>query len=589
MFGYKKLSIIIFSVLFSHVIFFLEITIAFDIDNANRIDPDLEAVGNIREDIKTIQTNGTNIRKRLVILQKWIKTLVEYGFYPKHIVARDNMIEIEKMIINGEIKEAAKVIDSIYFSLEKLLTEKEKEIFKRTPPPPNRIRAKTKEYLELWVKDSMIGIHGSLVSSVGIRQTLSGYKKLATSRTKILGSLGIHWLRGGPHWGVTWIEVEPEKGKFDFTRIDFILAITAENGINVIGDHISSFVPWDNPFHFPRDKQTKYKSSTHFIRYVKTLVERYDGDLDFGLKESDLAYPKCDFNGNGVYESQEKREWADTHKILYWEVLNEPTIFFKGFHEDYLDILKTTYKAIKEVAPHCLVLNAAPADTPSQREMTFFHEWIKRGGYKYFDILNLHIYSYDTTKLIDRYKSILTSYCPSCADRDIWITEAGAPSWHRIGKASPESQASEIVERYVLAFANGASKVFWHRIYDGPITGRRENDDWAKHGIFDYPERKPKPSYFALKLLLEKIDGFLCVETIQTKKQKDGEIFLFKFEKKSKSTYVVWSTNPLKYQFKTENDVIITHINGDKKIQKPIDNIVALNISTIPIFIEYSQ
>jgi len=588
MLAQKKVLIIIFFVL---SLLSVNLTIAFTEEHSSRVGHVWGAIDNIREEVKATPTDETNIRTRFSMLKKWIPKLVmEQGYDVGNIIPRKTMIGIQKMINKGEIKGAARIIDDIYSSLEKLLTEKEKKLFKRTLPSPKRIAVASDEHLDLLVKNSMIGVHGSVIGpwQHAMKRSLKENKEVVTSTINRLRSLGVHWLRPGTICGPGWSEVEPEEGKFDFSKLDFVLEKAAENGMNVVGAHISSFVRWDNPFQF-RNKQRIYKKRAHFIRYVKTVVERYDGDIEFGVKETDHAYPKCDFNGNGKFEDQEKKEWADNHKILYWEVLNEPILFFNGPPDDYFEIIRTAYKTIKEIASQCRVLNAAPTDLPSQKEENFFTEWIKRGGYDYFDILNLHIYSFDTTKLINQYKTILTTYCPACADREIWVTETGAPSWHRIGRASPERQASEVVKRYVLAFANGVSKLFWHRIDDGPIIGKREVDDFSKFGLFDYPERKPKPSYFALKLLLEKIDSFSSVETLQTEENEKDEIFLFRFEKNSNSIYVMWSTSPLKYHFKTEQHLIITQINGNKKEEQPNNKIVLLNVTETPIFIEYVQ
>jgi hypothetical protein len=78
-----------------------------------------------------------------------------------------------------------------------------------------------------------------------------------------------------------------------------------------------------------------------YEEFVKRVVERYDGDGKDDMPG--LLYP-----------------------IKYWEVSNEPSmqeelVFFSGSPEDYYDLLRVTYQAVKDADPEALVLHGGIA------------------------------------------------------------------------------------------------------------------------------------------------------------------------------------------------------------------------------------
>ncbi|MCD6480637.1 beta-galactosidase, partial [Candidatus Bathyarchaeota archaeon] len=169
-----------------------------------------------------------------------------------------------------------------------------------------------------------------------------------------LEDLNLGWVR--PHPGpFIWGHIEPKEGRYDFSEADEVVRRAQEMGLNILatiwpyadwdqerwGD-IERFVMEDFP-ELPRSRYKPYDMET-YKKFVKALVERYDGD---GVDDMPgLERP-----------------------IKYWEVLNEPSTgvkaklhgkrkaFFMGDAEDYFEILKATYEAVKEADPEAKVLN----------------------------------------------------------------------------------------------------------------------------------------------------------------------------------------------------------------------------------------
>ena len=173
--------------------------------------------------------------------------------------------------------------------------------------------------------------------------------------------LGLRWVR--PHPGpFIWGRIESKEGRYDFSEADEVVRRAQEMGLNILAT-IWPYADWDQERwgdierfvmeDFPELPRSRYKpyDMEAYRKFVKALVERYDGD---GVDDMPgLERP-----------------------IKYWEVLNEPSTgvkaklhgkrkaFFMGDAEDYFEILKATYEAVKEADPEAKVLNGGMIPLP---------------------------------------------------------------------------------------------------------------------------------------------------------------------------------------------------------------------------------
>lgn len=116
----------------------------------------------------------------------------------------------------------------------------------------------------------------------------------------------------------SWGSVEPEPNKHRLLVADLFVEALVARGIEPVLP-LSARAAWDHDAstRLPKDKG-RYKD------YVRMLVERYDGDTDFGVPPGE-EYPDVTADGSvsiadwGATEA-EKQAWATAHRVTWWEV-----------------------------------------------------------------------------------------------------------------------------------------------------------------------------------------------------------------------------------------------------------------------------
>ena len=188
------------------------------------------------------------------------------------------------------------------------------------------------------------------------------------------------------------------------------------------------------------------KDVTKYQRWVRAVVERYDGD--------------------GVDDMP-----GLTAPIKIWQVDNEPP----RRREGYADLVRITSQAVKEADPTAKVLIGGleiPFDDYRQRiyerEQLPILQQLRGKG---IDILDLHWFGHldesgKLPKAIERVRMDLTE-C-GFENTAIWFTEMGTYSGnprhhqgHPLPFQSERQQAAEMVRRHVVALGEGVEKLFW--------------------------------------------------------------------------------------------------------------------------------
>ncbi len=187
----------------------------------------------------------------------------------------------------------------------------------------------------------------------------------------------IGWVR--TDWD--WYRVEPAQGKWNFDLFDRLTAIARRDRIHILP--ILGSPTWAG-------EAVRNGNYDAWCNYVRTVVSRYGKDL------------------------------------RYWEVWNEPnyTPFLRP-GERYVPLLKATAEAIREVDPELKVVHAAACGI----DLKYIEESFRAGAGKYFDVMNLHPYNWNTTPerlllpALDQVKALMAKY--ELADKPVWITESG--------------------------------------------------------------------------------------------------------------------------------------------------------------------
>lgn len=305
----------------------------------------------------------------------------------------------------------------------------------------------------------------------GICIGLMNYKKVNMKFFSNLNSMNINFIRVS----VFWEGIEKEKGKFNWNRLDHIVNLASIYNKNVL--FVIGYLPvWQTNGKYVKKFPTDVKAYENFL---EKLVIRYK------------------------------------NKVFYYEVWNEPNLkeFWNDSFDKYLELLKISYKIIKQNNPNALVLNGGIAI--NETSLNYFKLLISKSA-EFFDIIAVHFYYHwdiPNYNKIDLLKKILELAYK--ANKKVWITETGIPSggWDikkRIkGGMFSYSQAKELAKLLFLLKSidnNIIDKVFLYSYKDNKAFSYRDSDNF---GLLFY-NSLPKPSFYTLiflNSLLPKIES----------------------------------------------------------------------------------
>lgn len=302
-----------------------------------------------------------------------------------------------------------------------------------------------------------------------------------------MAEIGVKWVRTYIYWS----DIEPvrkDPPQYHWEKYDELFKRLMEMGLTPIVI-IAGNPSWISTYPGgPFDKG----DVKDYLRFVETLVERYDGDR--------------------------KNDASGSPKILYWEIYNEPDLtsarlaqypvwgFWGKEPVKYARLLKAVYPVIKRACPEAqLVFGGIALDEWSTFNSKFLEEVLKAGAGPYFDIMNFHFYlpfhvvwdryGPDLIGKVNYIKNVLDSYG---LRKEIFCTEAG--HWSE-QNSSPEFQASYLVKVFVRGMAADLKSIIWFTLTDSNTKGTDPT-----RGLFDIRLNK-KPAYDALKHLISYLKG----------------------------------------------------------------------------------
>lgn len=422
--------------------------------------------------------------------------------------------------------------------------------------------------------------------------------------------LGVHWQR--PHPGpFIWGEIEKNKGSFDFEGTDEYVK-KSQNYEVVIMATIWPYADWDQSvchLKLPNSPRTDFSElgdyrgkpcdSKQYQKFLKALVERYDGDNIDDMPN--LKYP-----------------------IKYWEIINEPEmegelLFFKGNNQaqDYLEVLKNTSLAIKEADDKAKILNGGIAAL-SEQELPFWQTVLGGEGKDYVDIVTIHSIGGSDDLNLQKLEDFMKDYKLT---QPVWVTEiqfGGPPSEPNLGPKAPgpggkepppsnpspvsiilfnralaqvqnpappqkkenlnqEEWSQYLVKIFVQALERKVKRLYYVGLDNLAPTETNalllncgnQND---KQREFNPANCEKQKAFYAYKTLVQKIDYFESVE-----KLADGR---YKFIKNGKTIYILWGLGSLPGEL--VGAVKRTDIYGNTE-EVEISN---LKLSEIPIYLE---
>ena len=250
--------------------------------------------------------------------------------------------------------------------------------------------------------------------------------------------------------GVRWSVVEPERGKWDFSRVDRM--VKAVRGANVeILAVLGSVPPWAsevNPAEAKRFSDSyPPKCMADWEEYVRRCAGRYKGD------------------------------------IRYWEIWNEENgeTWYnpRPNAPEYAGLLKSAYITIKKADPKATVvlgglqMNGIIANPWSNLKVeNFLQDVYDAGGRKYFDVVNIHPYVLATKDMGPAYCAKLTRDAVELMKKNgdgrkpLWITETGLAVNATVTEQMQADHLRGIYEE--LGRIPQVKAIYWFLLRDGP-------------------------------------------------------------------------------------------------------------------------
>jgi hypothetical protein len=228
---------------------------------------------------------------------------------------------------------------------------------------------------------------------------------------------------------VSWNELEPERGVYDFSLLDqYVAKAQAENVQLILTLAISP--PWaDNGAHGGTAPPVNIDDWQSFVDVV---AHRYAG------------------------------------KIHYYEIWNEPdhSAWYSGTMTELLNMEQLAYTAIKAADSTNQVLSPPVDGDPVGQ--SWLEEFLAEGGGQYVDIFAFHFYvgSYPEAMVmkVQQVQAILEKYGEN--NKAVWNTEAGWPFYEMT-----DAVASDYVARaYIVNWALGLQR-FALYAWDTPRLG----------------------------------------------------------------------------------------------------------------------
>lgn len=175
-------------------------------------------------------------------------------------------------------------------------------------------------------------------------------------------------------YGVSWLATEPERGRYDFTRVDRVVAAAARHGMGVL-PIVQSTPQWassgaqryDYSLWAPRDPRL-------YADFMRVLIRRYGPRGSFWAVSGSPKVP-----------------------IRAWMVWNEPAADFfwasRPWHTTYVRLLRPAYRAIKAADRGATVLLGSVAGLTAGEPWEQVRKLYQAGAKGYFDAIAAHFFS----------------------------------------------------------------------------------------------------------------------------------------------------------------------------------------------------
>ncbi len=315
---------------------------------------------------------------------------------------------------------------------------------------------------------------------------------------EMLAEAGFRWIRMDFAWGGT----ERQKGQYDFSAYDRLLAALEPHGIRAL-----FILDYSNRFYDDGLSPCSDEGRAAFARWAAAAVQR--------------------FRGRGIL----------------WEMYNEPNISFwkpKPDAEQYVKLALAVGQAIRQVAPGELYIGPAT----SQVDLKFLEKCFQAGLLEYWSAVSVHPYRQQPpeTAAADyaRLRRMIAQYAPAGKRIPILSGEWGySAAWQ---KMDAEKQGKMLPRQWLTNLSNDVPISIWYDWHDdGPDP--KEPEHHFGTVLFPYregqrPVYEPKPAYRAAQTLTKVLAGFRFNKRLHLGNEED---YVLLWTKEDDVRLTVWT------------------------------------------------
>jgi polysaccharide biosynthesis protein PslG len=313
-----------------------------------------------------------------------------------------------------------------------------------------------------------------------------------------LAAAGFRWIRQD----FAWAGIEREKGRYDFSEYERLLAALKPYHIRPI-----FILDYGNDLYeqgSPRNPEAR----AAFARFAAAAVVH--------------------FKNRGIL----------------WEMWNEPNGGFwspRANVDEYIALALATGKAIREAAPDEWYIGPGV----SGMDFGFMERCFQAGLLQYWDVVSFHPYrnTPPETAAADyrRLREIIARYAPPGKTVPILSSEWGYSELYP--SLNPEKQTRYIVRETLTNLMNGLLVSIWYDWHDDG-TDPKETEH---HFGTVYNDYRPKPTYTAAQTLATQLQGFHYNKRLALDSPDD---YCLLFTNDTQQRLIVWTTNAMPHDVK---------------------------------------
>ncbi len=338
-----------------------------------------------------------------------------------------------------------------------------------------------------------------------------------------------------------WSEVERERGKYDFSAYDNLVAEMEKRQIRII-----FILDYGNDLYGGGPAVLTDEGRAGFARFSATAVKRYRG------------------------------------KGILWEIWNEPNLSH-FWHADpnpeqYARMADETITAIRKVDPTAWIIGPATSGFP----WPFFEGLAESGLLGRLDAISVHPYRFAAPETAQddllRLRTLLARTTP---DRYIPILSG---EWGYASAAmgiSEERQAHYLTRQWLFNLANDVDISIW---YDWRNDGL-EPDNAEHHFGTVYNDFRPKPAYRAAQTLNTTLKGYRFLRRIPMENPEDVSLL---FGTNGQGILVAWTlgtTHTVRFPISCKEVSVVETFGAARELQGK-DHLLEMEIGPGPRYVQ---